>query len=239
MPLTTQYGSYTYPSSLIEKRPIKIDSRLRAKEIPGRSLAYSQGGLIGTRRVIVTGTLKDTTLWDAFLAAHAPGQAKALYMGSSATRYLMAEVESISDIDADQYPAAIPWEVGFICYDPLWYGIVVNPTITSTGGSFTVSGSAPAEPILTITLGGTIPGGYVTITATNSGKSMVITPAASGAIVIDNAARTITRAGVDITAELSTLSEFLSFTGSDTLTIAAAGGLTVSSPSLSYTERWY
>jgi phage-related protein len=239
------FGSYSYPKCHILSRPRALAAKLRIAPTPGRDGEYSQGGLVGARRLVVSGVLIAAsgddidTLWDAFVAAHAPGAAQALYPDRS-DRYLRAEVEMIQETQGGEtYMGAVPWEVAFVCVNPFYYAATATaPVLTTGGGTFTVGGSAPALGAFTLNVSAIGSGGSITVTNSTTGKAFTITPTATGNIIIDCDAETVTRAGVDVTAEFSGLFFALSV-GSNTIAITTAGGATLSAASLSYRNRWY
>jgi len=187
-----QYGSYTYPQSTILNAPKEVVGKQRVADTPGRVGKYSQGALLDAQRRVLTGQLilnpgdDLDTFADAFWAAHAPGQAQQLFLGRD-DRYLNAEVSGTKEVNPQQYPTSLSWEVDFFASDPYFYSTTVNTLSLGTGGTTTVTtgGTAPSTPIaikVIVASGGGVSGDFVTISNTTTLQSSTVSASATVAI---------------------------------------------------------
>ena len=260
-----QFGDYTYPNCIIEKMPRETLVKQRIWDTPGRAGGGTAGGLLAPRRITLAGTLQEPDgadniddLWAAFVAAHTPGSPRPFHDetadGNLATRYLMAEVESVRDMEAQNYVRAIPFEVGFYCADPFYYGDTLHVSeLLPAHEAVVVGGTADALPGLVIALSavGAPPTGSaypastskVVITNTTMGAPPTVLYARSVAsVTIDSFAERIAQSGSLPSAALNRLltGPFLRLVpGANVITITAEGGAVVSAATLSWRDRWY
>jgi len=245
MAILYQFGTYDYDDHGITvlSAPNQVGARLRVADTPGRDGGYSQGGLLAPRRLSLSGILQPSDLndldteWDSFLQAHAPGQILPLYVGKD-DRYLLAEVESVQDVDAENVVDAIPFEVGFYCADPYWYAdTVTDVTLPDDSHVVAVStGTARALPLFTFGLT-TSGGGTFEVENGDTGESLVLTVGASGTYTIDSRTETVLKDGVRLTEGYTGVFPTLRI-GNNTINYLV-DDVTVGVASLSYRARWY
>jgi hypothetical protein len=243
-----QYGSYTYSKCVIEEHPEEIVARLRTAETPGRDGGMTQGGVLGMRRVTLSGILIPLpaddleALWDAFKAAHAPGLPRQLVVGV-ADRYVLAEVESAHDVNAANYPSSRPFEVTFLVANPpLWLASTADTTpLGTTGDDVILGGTAPVPPQISVVMDSFPLASTLVLTNTETGEALALEgDGATLEFLIDCDTKQITDpGGADRTGLWSAGRFWRLAPGTSTLTVSAAGGAVVDSVEITVRERWY
>lgn len=247
MALKWQYDSYNYlTKSVVLTYPrAEVVAKERFAETPGRHGGYTQGGLLSARRFTVGGQLIAAVgddleaLWDAFMAAHVPGVPKKFYPGRD-DRFISAEVVGVKDVNSDQFPTSVQWELNFLASDPTYYADTATSDTITTGGTVTNLGTVETWPSVAVVL--TALGTAATLTLTNSttGKSLVIAmPGSLTTLTIDMAAQKITNTGGTDVTDLLTSGEFWSVApGANTIVRTFTGGATASSIVSTHRDRW-
>jgi phage-related protein len=237
------FGSYDYGAIsglTVQKLTDGLEVKQRIADTPGRHGNYTAGGLIAPRRFSLSGLLVGTSAtdlrdkWEAFRAAHAPGVPAQFYQHSD--RYVWAEVEGIGKAEFNELARVhLEWDVDFFCSDPFAYAHTPGAqTGLAAGGTVSPGGTAYALPLWTIVVG-TI--GTITIENETTGQEMVFVPTQTGTYLIDSRLETITRSGVDKSAEMN--GEFLRCNvGANTLTVNVSGGAVVTSLRADWNDRY-
>lgn len=244
MAIIYQFGSYLYPKSVIQAAPRERSAKMRTSDTPGLPGDFTQGGLAGARRVKLSGILVAEpaddldALWDDFEAAHTEGLPEKLYIGRD-DRYLLAEVESARDVDAESVIGAIPWEIGFKASDPLYWA--EDESADSLPGTITSAGNAPAVPLIELVFSSVGVNAVCTITNTTTGVATIFrVDAAVTDYEVDSAARQIRSvAGADYTNLLVSPGLFVNLVpGANVFTVAVTGGAVISSADITWRDRW-
>lgn len=239
-----KFGNYEYPKSIILDTSRSLETKNRFADTPGRHGQYTQGSLLAARRIPLKGHLIPEpaddmeALWDAFLAAHAPGLPRALYLGRD-DRFINAEVISVADTEGGEYPTSIPWELSFIASDPTQYAASTTTTSITAGGTVTNAGNIETPPVISVVLSSI--GSSGTLTLTNGSVSLVLAmPVATTTLTIDMARQRVTNTGGTDVTELVTSGRFWTLQpGNNTVARSFGGGASASSISSVHRERWY
>lgn len=209
------YGDYEYPNCTITDCTGPVESRLRLSERPARHGVFSQGGLAKERRIVLTGLLELSdgetifdldTRWGLLNASHSPGASKVLFAGRD-DLYTFAEVEAVRDVNARDYPTAIPFEIAFVANEPFWFGTGTQSFSLASGNvsgdSAVVAGTIESPLVVefgitaigTITPGETYPPytSKVAIANTTTGNSVSIWARALETVRFDSERETVER----------------------------------------------
>lgn len=238
-----QFGSYVYATEgvTVEKVSDPLAVRTRMAATPGRSGAYSAGGLLDTRKFTLEGLiaaadrddLRDA--WDGFRAAHLPGAPAAFYLSSD--RYRLAEVVGIGKAEWDGMAGAyLRLSVEFAATEPYDYAATATSTTgLASGGTVTAAGEVATRRVTWTLVVGTA--GTITIENTTTGEQMVLTVATTGTYVVDVAAETVTKSGVDMGDTFAGAFAGLAV-GANTIAVSTSGGAVVTTLSCSHRDAW-
>lgn len=228
-------------SDLQDEMPVKP----RMAETPGRDGAYTAGGLLNKRRIVVQGLIRGSSADDlrskleAFRAAMRPGAPAALYLHSD--RILYAEVTGVSDFKFGQTARIhVPFQVEWTAVDPYVYAVTPDSADgLEAGGTVTAGGTGYALPTITVEVSDIGTNGYVVLSNDTINESLALIPAEAGEIVVDCRLETVTRNDVDVSAEMSAYSKFLRLApGANSLTVYLANGAAVSAISMTWQARY-
>jgi hypothetical protein len=249
------FGAHNYnlatdwPATISEGQPVRSRQAARAN-IEG---AYTAGGLLGVRKIVISGALacplpysaaNMRAAWDAFKAAHAPGMPQILMIDND--RYIMAEVVSIAESKWNGLQSR-PFEVEFDCADPYWYGATQNSQTLALGAnSITTHGTAPCLPIFYVNVAPGFTTGASFSIADSFGNVTTVTPTIFGSYVAESTVENMTSIGF-LDTEYSTLGNMSVFSGQFTklaagasnIQVSTSGNITLSSISVSWQDRWY
>jgi hypothetical protein len=243
MPYT--FNGYPLPGA-IQSRAQPVAARLRTADSAGRGGSYSQGGLVGAKRVQVRGVVNTRTVaereaaWDALVAGCPVGAPLPLVL-AQAGRHYTAEVEGISDVVDTRRPFALEYEANFFVPSGLAEADAETAAALAPGGGTVAAPAgdhpAPARIELSVTAVGA--NGTLTVSSTLTGRSMTVKPAAAGLVALDAGAERVFRAGADQTGEwvAGDWIDLLPGAGNP-LTVATTGGLAVASVTVRYRARW-
>ena len=215
-------------------------ARIGSADTPGRSGGYPGSQFAAVRKISLTGTVTASSYaaldaaFSDLCAAHDVSAPAPLICRADGFYYL-ATVESFADSERDV--SSIKYDSTYQCADPIAFSSTLYaPSLTTTGGTFTVLGNKPALSALTLTVSAAPTSSYVSVTNSTTGESFILFPDAAGAFVIDSLAEKVTVGTTDKIACFQ--GRFISLKpGSNTLTIAVSGGATVSAASISYRAR--
>lgn len=241
------FGSYTLPGS-IQTITDDVAARARTWEPAGVAGMGSNGGLLAAKRVSIQGIVGYTSVatrdagWEAIKAGLPPGVTRALVVSAATpARQYQCEVEQLTRTLNPQFPWRVLYDVSFLVPSGVAVATTATTqTLTSSGGSVTsVVGTQDALPILTLSVSGFGASDDIILTNTTTNEAMTLRPTATGDIVINSDAETITRSAVDVSEEWRS-GQFLSFEAgvANVLTVAVSGSATVSGLAISYQARW-
>jgi hypothetical protein len=215
-------------------------SRISSADTPSRPGGYPGSQFAAERKISLSGTLTAASYaaldaaWSDLVAAHDVTAPAPLLIRDG--WYYLATCESIADSERDV--TSIQYDATYVCADPFAFSATLStPSLATTGGTITaVAGNKNALPTLTLTVSAAPASSFVTVTNTTTGEQFVLTPDVTGAFVIDSLAETVK---VGSTDKMSCFQgRFLSLRpGSNTLTITASNGATLSSATISYRAR--
>jgi phage-related protein len=234
--------SYSFagtPLPLVESVAAPYAGRVGSASTPGRAGNYTGKQFASERRISVSGTLVAAsydalqTAWSAMQSVHDVSTPQQLVLRDG--WYYLATVESISDDEREI--GHIRYSATYSCADPYAFSTTLSaPSISTSGGTFSVGGNRPAKPSLSITVSAAPASSSIVITNTTTGTSCTISPNATGTYVLNSLSETVTMNSLNKMAAFS--GSFLSLPpGSNTLTISTSGGATVSAASISYRAR--
>lgn len=243
--LVKTYNGYSYgDSGALAEITEELGYRHRMTKSANRDGAFTDASLHDPRRVSGSGTLTGAggaqdiaslrLAWDKFKAAHQPGLPAPLFLDSD--RFLNAQVEHLSfKFNGLFYDMS----VSFLAYDPFWYAVApqVLPMTQNAATVITPAGTATSLPVFTLAVSAAPAGSLVTL-ANAQDATLSFAPPAAGTFVIDCAQESVTDgSGVDQTAYLT--GDFMQLVASaNSLTLTLSGGVTLSSQSVTWTDRW-
>jgi hypothetical protein len=246
-----QFGDYLYHdgannfTSVSEGQP----ARLRQATRPATDGAYTAGGLLAARKLVVRGFVAATdptddsavrAAWDAFKAAHAPGPPRRLFIDDN--RYINAEVDNVSDSEWEGLPQRT-YEVAFFCADPYWYAAeegeasISSADLADGANTVTTAGTATSLPAISIDVSSFTAGATVTVTD-GDGNAATLTPTATGTYLVDSVAEDVTRSGSSVIAEWSGVFLVLK-AGDNAWTLTTTGTIALGDVSVAWQDRWY
>ena len=236
------FGVYNYDPNTNGLTTIKtpIKYKERAASTPGRDGGYSAAALMDARVISAKGSLFATdsgtlrSLKDAFYAAHAPGPAQRLLLNGD--RYINCQVNGLDEAEYEGLDS-LEYTLSFRADDPYFYDVgVQSPNLP---GSFTPGGTALSLPVINLVV--STAGGTITVSNSATGQNFILNPVAVDTYTIDSMAETVTRSGIDASAEQGAGSNFLQLVPNavNTISVTVAGGAAYSSVSSTYQNRWY
>lgn len=236
--MTYSFNSTPLPNVAVVVAPLA--GRIATADTPSRSGGYAGRRYSGTRGVTVTGVLtvgvgqSIDDAWSSLCAAHDVLVPSQLIIRDG--WYLLALPENLSE--SDRSTASLSYEATYRAFSPYFLCTTPSaPAISTTGGSFTVGGSAPARPILTLLVNAVATGNAITVVNTTTGETLVLAPDAAGTWNIDCLAEAITLGGADRTDAMQGQYLSLAPNVSNTLSIACTGGASLSAASISFRAR--
>lgn len=244
VPSITTFGGFALPNVL--KSPVVTrTARSRVSTPAGLPGVYSQGPLPAEKRVTVSGKIVTTpgqTLADAKreLWAGLPFDLlRPLVLRTDAAAYFPCELEGLTEGDslADCW---LNYDAAFLCPSGLEYSAGSTTAALAAGANnLTSAGTWAAAPVVTINVTAAPAGGTLTLTR-GDGKFWTLRPAQLGAWTLDAFAEAVTAPdGSDGWASLAPGSQLLGLApGTNTLTLAAAGGASAGAASISWQERY-
>ena len=246
--LVKTYNGYAYGDTLYELTE-ELGYRHRMTKAANRDGAFTDTSLHDPRRLSGTGELVGApnaqgipaqdiaslrTAADAFKAAHQPGPPQKLMLDSD--RYISAQVEHLS-LKFDGLLYAV--ELSFLAYDPFWYSMAPTTVALAQNAAtaITPGGMAKSLPIFTLVVSAAPAGSLITL-ANAQDVTLSYAPPAAGTYTIDCLQESITdQNGADQTAYMT--GDFLALiAGANQITLTLSGGVTLSSQSVTWQDRW-
>lgn len=243
-----KFGDYEYGDNLATISE-SVGTRTRVSTPANRVGRFTAGGLLDSISMTLEGTiLADNPddpqdiidKWQAFKAAHKPGQPKKFYVNDD--KYIMAEVTSDIRAESSKGLSYRNYSVTLTCYDPPWYADVVTTMTPAHDGSdvdLTVVGDSPTYPVITVVVSTISTGGLLTVEDSYGDSLVFESPAATGTYVIDCGAERVTDPSGALANKLisGNFPQF-DFPNAGTISLTLTGGLAVSSVTLDYRGRW-
>lgn len=249
-PAVIAFGGFELPGVADDgvHRPRK--ARRRSATSVAHPGAYTAGTLPDVRIVSISGVVVGATrtdinnAWDALNGALAEGLPRKL-SGITPGRHYWAEFDGL-DTSRDDGWGAIEYSADFFLADPFEYEDA-EQSVDVLGGSPVAcfaGGTAPAAPLLSLSVSAAPGGGQITATNATTGQVFVLKPTTTGVHTIDARTGRIRRemsppGGITVPATGRGSGQLLRLDpGSNAITVATSGGTTITAATLSWHNRW-